>query len=73
MNGRSETWPWEVRFFDFSAHADQKVLLKHAKKANPEKIFCVHGDPAQLKNLVREFKEEGFDAYAPQNDEKIEV
>ncbi len=73
LNGKTEKWPWEVRFFDFSAHADQKGLLRHAKKANPEKIFCVHGDPEQLKTLVHLFREEGFDAYAPQNGDKITV
>ena len=53
-----------VRKFDFSSHASRTDLFRFARRLNPEKIFCVHGD-----NTVRyaeELREEyGFDATAP--------
>ncbi|MBU1197271.1 MBL fold metallo-hydrolase [Candidatus Micrarchaeota archaeon] len=73
LNGQTMKWPFEVQFYDFSAHTDQAGLVRHVKKANPEKVFCVHGDPDQLEEFVQTLKEEGFNAYAPKNGERISV
>jgi putative mRNA 3-end processing factor len=56
-----------VRKFSFSSHASRTELLKFARKLNPEKIFCVHGD--NTIRFARELKaEHGFDAVSPKDD-----
>ena len=60
-----------VEYYDMSAHAGKRDLLKFVKRANPEKVFCVHGDACE------EFAEElcgmGFSAYAPNMGNTFEV
>ena len=60
-----------VYFMDFSAHCGRDGLMNLVKRANPEKVFLMHG------NGTPEFAEElrgmGFDAHAPMNGEKIRV
>jgi len=34
--------PW--KYFDFSAHPDQRSMLEFIKKVSPEKVFTMHGD-----------------------------
>lgn len=63
----------EVRMFvkrlDFSAHVGRSGLFDLAKKLNPEKIFCVHGD--HTEEFASELKKEGFDAIAPVANNRI--
>ena len=59
--------------FDFSGHAGQRELLEMARRTNPQKILCVHGDPETLKAFVAVLKQEGFDATAPQLGEEIRL
>ncbi len=73
LQGKSVKWPWEVRFFDFSAHADAKGLLRHAKKLNPKQIFCMHGENENLEGAYKLFSEQGFDTYVPRLGERVEV
>ena len=58
-----------VKRFDFSAHAGRKQLFSFIEKANPEKVFCVHGD--DTKGFAEELKGKGFDAIAPTKDNRI--
>ncbi|MBI5228796.1 MBL fold metallo-hydrolase [Candidatus Micrarchaeota archaeon] len=57
-------------FFDFSAHAGRTELIEYAKKLNPNKVFCVHGDMANCNALAAELSAQGFDAVAPANGSK---
>ena len=63
----------EVRMFikrlDFSAHVGRKGLFDFAKKLNPEKIFCIHGD--HTEEFADELRKEGFDAIAPVANNRI--
>ena len=40
-----------VVFDEFSAHGDQRDLLKHIKSASPENLFLVHGEETQIEQL----------------------
>ncbi len=60
-----------VKKFEFSAHASQRELLQYAKKVNPNKIFCVHGDDTQ--SFAELLKADGFNATAPMNGDKIKI
>ncbi len=51
----------------FSAHADQHQLIEWAKKADPLKIFLVHGEEKKSKVLKSKLKE----CYIPRMMEKI--
>ncbi|HLD76341.1 MAG TPA: MBL fold metallo-hydrolase RNA specificity domain-containing protein, partial [Candidatus Norongarragalinales archaeon] len=62
-----------VKQFDFSAHSSKSELIAYAKKVNPEKIFCIHGDLEACTELAYTLTEEGFDASAPKLNEKKEV
>jgi len=56
-----------IRKFDFSSHASRSELFKFAKRMNPEKIFCVHGENTQ--RFAKELRDEhGFDAVSPKDD-----
>lgn len=42
----------EVVIFDeFSAHGDQRALVKHIKSASPKELFLVHGEETQIEAL----------------------
>ena len=62
-----------VSYLDFSAHAGRTELFEFAKRANPKKIVCVHGDPKVIDGFVEELKLEGFDACGPVAGDSIEV
>ncbi|MFH1306356.1 MAG: MBL fold metallo-hydrolase [Candidatus Micrarchaeota archaeon] len=62
-----------VKYLDFSAHAGRSGLFEFAKKANPQKIVCVHGDDKVCTDFAEELKLEGFDAVAPVAGSKIEI
>ncbi len=53
-----------VKKFDFSSHASRTELFELIKKANPQKIFCIHGE--KTEEFANELKERGFDAFAPE-------
>lgn len=46
------------KLFPLSDHADFSELLEYVKKANPAKVYTVHG----FREFVDHLKEEGFDA-----------
>jgi putative mRNA 3-end processing factor len=52
-----------VKRLDFSAHVGRSGLFALAKKLNPEKVFCVHGD--NTEEFAEELRQKGFDAVAP--------
>ena len=55
-----------VRRFDFSSHASRTELFKFARKMNPERIFCIHGD--NTVRFAKELKHEyGLDAVSPKD------
>ncbi len=61
-------------YLDFSAHAGRSGILNFIKKANPSKIIIVHSDDANADKFSNELKEDfGFDAIAPQPDDKIDL
>ncbi len=52
-----------VNRLEFSAHADRKEILSFIEKANPKKVFCVHGD--NTPKFAQELCGKGYDAVAP--------
>ena len=60
-----------VEYLDMSAHAGRSDLLNFVKRANPEKIFCVHGDKCEA--FAEELCNMGFEAYAPKMGNSFEV
>ena len=60
-----------VEYLDMSAHAGRKELLEFVRRANPEKVFCVHGD--WCEEFARELREMGYDAHAPKLGKSYEV
>jgi putative mRNA 3-end processing factor len=59
-----------VEYLDLSAHAGRKDILDFIRNANPERVFCVHGDKPE--EFALELKEEhGFDALAPLPGERV--
>jgi intein/homing endonuclease len=60
--------------YDFSAHSGRSQLLDFVKRANAERVFCVHGDAAVCVEFARELREQhGFNAVAPLEEEKFSV
>jgi putative mRNA 3-end processing factor len=64
-NSKPEKITLPVKFFDFSAHAGRSELIEYAKKANPEKIYCIHGEKENCELLAKDLRGLGFDAVAP--------
>ncbi len=48
-----------VVFDEFSAHGDQRDLIKHIKSASPKNLFLVHGEENQI-NILKEKTLETF-------------
>ena len=69
IDGREIPIRNSVEYIDFSAHASGSELIKFVEKANPQKVFCIHGD--HCPEFAAKLKERGFDAYAPELDEKF--
>ncbi len=63
--------PNPVSYFDLSAHSGKSELFEFVKLANPQKVFCIHGD--HCSGFAEELKEQGFDAVAPIAGEKFEI
>ncbi len=61
----------DVRYLDFSDHADRQHLLKFINNLKPKKIILVHGPQAEM--FRDELKAKGFDVTAPENGETIRV
>ncbi len=59
------------KLYEFSAHAGQDELIQYAKKTNPEKVLCVHGDDTNA--FASMLKEEGFNVEAPKNGDKVKL
>ncbi len=60
-----------VKKYEFSAHADQKELVQYVKRVNPEKVYCVHGDDTNA--FAELLKENGFNATAPKNGDRVKI
>jgi len=46
-----------ILFDEFSAHGDQKDLIKHIKIADPKELFLVHGEETQIEVLKSKITE----------------
>jgi putative mRNA 3-end processing factor len=57
--------------FHLSAHGDMQDIMTYIKKANPDRIVCVHGDNCQ--QFAEALRADGWDATAPKNGESIEI
>jgi putative mRNA 3-end processing factor len=66
IDGRPFKVSSEVRMYDFSAHAGRDELFEYVEQANPEKVFCIHGEPESCVSFAEELKQRGFDAVAPE-------
>jgi len=71
INGIEQEVKLPVKYLDMSAHAGRSDLLDFVKRANPEKIFCVHGD--KCEEFAEELRGMGFEAYAPKLGNSFEV
>lgn len=60
-----------IEYLDMSAHAGRGDLISFVKKANPEKVFCIHGDACE--KFAEELCGMGFEAYAPALGKTFEV
>jgi Cft2 family RNA processing exonuclease len=58
MDGRARNWYGADKLFPLSDHADFSELLEYVKKANPAKIYTVHG----FTGFADHLREQGFDA-----------
>lgn len=58
MDGRARNWYGADKLFPLSDHADFSELLEYAKKANPAKVYTVHG----FTGFAEHLREQGFDA-----------
>jgi Cft2 family RNA processing exonuclease len=58
VDSGAKNWHGADKLFPLSDHADFSELLEYVKKANPAKVYTVHG----FKEFVDHLKEEGFDA-----------
>lgn len=63
----------EVKYFDFSAHADKYELQKFIKKVSPQVLFLIHGEEEQVKPFARWADEEGLKTVVPGLGQKFDV
>jgi putative mRNA 3-end processing factor len=63
-----------IKYFDFSAHADRGELHRFVEAVDPSVVFCVHGDPEACDEL-RDWIESniGCYAFAPSFGEKYKL
>jgi putative mRNA 3-end processing factor len=71
VKGKPKKIETPVQYLDFSAHAGRSELLDLIKRADPERIFCVHGD--HTSEFAEELKGMGLDATAPRIGEKFKI
>jgi metallo-beta-lactamase family protein len=71
-------WPVKAKIgqiYGFSAHADYGEVdqwLSHFG-APPKRTFCIHGEPDALRATVKRLSGRGWNAYAPEPLERIEL
>ena len=58
MDARAKNWHGADKLFPLSDHADFSELLEYVRRANPAKVYTVHG----FSEFVDHLREEGFDA-----------
>lgn len=58
LDSQAKNWHGADELFPLSDHADFSELLEYVKKANPAKVYTVHG----FSEFVDHLKAEGFDA-----------
>ena len=58
IDGKAKNWYGVDKLFPLSDHADYSELMEYVKKANPAKIYTVHG----FGEFVDYHKEAGYDA-----------
>ncbi len=73
IDGKATRIQTPAEHYAFSAHASKEELHETAKRLNPQKVFCLHGEEESCLQLASDLKELGFDANAPQIGEKAEV
>ncbi len=62
----------EVKFADFSAHADQVGLMNFISRMKGlEEVILVHGEPDKMNDLRRKLESRGFNVYIPSVGETI--
>ncbi|MHA1608233.1 MAG: MBL fold metallo-hydrolase RNA specificity domain-containing protein [Candidatus Freyarchaeota archaeon] len=73
LEGESLRVEAQVKFFDFSAHADYPGLLRFLSFfKNLERVFCVHGEEKKVLNFCERIESlRKVEAYAPRNGETI--
>jgi putative mRNA 3-end processing factor len=69
FDGEEKEINCEVAFFDFSAHADHKQLLRFVDKCEPTKVVLMHGDQREV--LAKDL--EGYRVVIPNEGDRIEV
>jgi len=69
LDGEEGKLRCNVKFFDFSAHADHKALLKFIHDCKPENVVLYHGDRREL--LVDDLS--GYNVILPKDGENYEI
>ncbi len=64
-------FPYEQ--YEFSAHPSKSELMDAIKKANPQKVFCMHGDDLSCTTFAKELNDYGYEAYAPTLGQEFEL
>ena len=69
ISGANEKINCQVKFFDFSAHAGHKELLKFIQDCKPENVILCHGDNREI--IANELQDD-YNVILPENNEVIE-
>ncbi|MEM0372508.1 MAG: MBL fold metallo-hydrolase [archaeon] len=65
---------FDIRYFDFSAHADKNELFAFVKKASPSLTLIQHGEEPQSLALAKKLEDElGLTCVVPKFGQRIEV
>ncbi|NYZ79895.1 MBL fold metallo-hydrolase [Candidatus Micrarchaeota archaeon] len=66
--------PFDIRYFDFSAHADKNELFAFVKKTAPKLTLIQHGEEAQALAFAKRIEDElGLTTVVPTFGQKIDV
>ncbi|AGN02231.1 beta-lactamase domain protein [Salinarchaeum sp. Harcht-Bsk1] len=71
IDGRVMPVAAQVEQYDFSAHADRDGLLSLLEQYRDAEVLINHGDRCSV--FAAELADDGFDATAPENGDRIEV
>ncbi len=66
----------DVKFADFSAHADQPNLINFVSKLSEnglKEVILVHGEPEKMRQLRRKLEKRGIRTYIPKLGESIQL